>query len=159
MKKVYSIKVVIDEDAEPQASHCLSNPDEPGKFEVLIFPSGMGISMADGLAHELGHVVAEIFETEACENDPRTIAAKGAYAGKQRMVWDIFGPEPGERERMTAAEREAWEFAGKMRNIDVKMRDLALESYATGKCPCQKCRERREAREFVERGGTREVAA
>jgi hypothetical protein len=99
-----------------------------GESAVALSPSGSKLfhvkvahhqkesRMQDFLAHELGHVVQEIFRTDAAKNDPRI-----------RRLSRV------ERRRIVRAEEEAWVFGKKIRPQVNTLRTLrAVESYREG---------------------------
>lgn len=80
--------------------------------------------MQDFLAHELGHVMADIFRTDAAKSDPRigTASKPGKDSRKYRAR--------AERAAIKRNEEEAWVFGRKIRpQINSNRIRLALESY------------------------------
>ena len=76
----------------------------------------------DTLAHEFGHVIASIFRTEASAKDPRF--------GSNRENVDIDTLNIGERCALYDAEREAWDFAIKIRpSVNRRQMRESLETY------------------------------
>jgi len=78
--------------------------------------------MQDALAHELGHVVANIFRTVAAVHDPRS--------GESRENIQTDNLSIAERCALFDSEREAWDFAIKIRpSVNLREMRESLESY------------------------------
>lgn len=81
--------------------------------------------MQDFLAHELGHVMADIFWTDAAKNDPR-IGSSASKPGKDIRKCR----STTERRAIKRNEEEAWAFGRKIRpQINSNRIRLAVESY------------------------------
>ena len=80
-------------------------------------------AVLDAAAHELGHVLSQIFNTKAMLNDPRT---KGEFVG---MKCEHCEATPDQAARVYANEVEAWKHAEKMRPVDQYSKNKTLKAY------------------------------
>jgi hypothetical protein len=120
MRKEYYVKIILDDSIE--GASVTHHQGLGGKmFEITVHPM-YNDNPADNLAHELGHVVQSIFQTPSILADPRIKPRRDIYANDSSVTRE-------EAEAMVRNEKEAWEFAGKMRRINKKDRDRHLRSY------------------------------
>ncbi len=123
MRKAIYVGVYVDDEAEPQSSVCHQRVGRDlFQLEIYRDPKDIG-SLADSLAHELGHVIAAIFETPAQLDDPRT------EGGMTAWMLELIGPDAQQQTAMFHAEAEAWDFARKMRTIDETYAQACLDTY------------------------------
>jgi hypothetical protein len=128
------ILVTVHEDGKPQPSVSRSTHHKAGEskglFVVDIYPTDLpdGAKFVELTAHEFGHVLQELFNTEAHVNDPRR---NPSPIQKVLLSKNIVPPEP--LERMIAAESEAWDFAQSMwPDLDPTIRKANLDTYKEG---------------------------
>jgi hypothetical protein len=129
MVKEYTIKVIVDDSVKGSSSTHVTL-SRPNYFEVIVRPKD-DTNEPDNLAHELGHVIGYIFKTPGNTNDVRTQnnrADRELMANKFLVKLQI-PPEPKYAETILESEKEAWEFAGKMRGIDPIAKRKLLGSY------------------------------
>lgn len=121
MTKEYYVKIVLDDSEVGESTTAHQGPGG-SRFVVTVRPCQD--NPADSLAHELGHVVSSIFNTEAVRNDPRTQPNMG-----MRDLYNKNHVSPKEVQAMVALETEAWDYAEMMRHVDPETREDALDSY------------------------------
>ena len=82
--------------------------DHPQRFHVEVMRDGMkpDAPLMGIAAHELGHVLARVFETPKAMDDLNNRGNSNLTA--------IFGNTGPQKARLLAAEREAWELAHQM---------------------------------------------
>ena len=113
MTKEYTIKVRITDDGPARDSQTLGTVGS-SNFRVDMYPAPDGAPMVDVLAHELGHVLANIMDTPANAKDPRVVAAKNHIGETWHTMARLFGVSNSEAQRMVDAETEAWEIGKKI---------------------------------------------
>jgi hypothetical protein len=122
MKKEVRVYITINDEAPPQTSFTKMNAAMPDEHYIEVYrnnvvPEG---KLDDLLAHELGHVIQRIFNTEAVQSDPRI---------KWPTVTTMFGIPPEFMQDAVKAEVEAWDYARKMIPIDEESAKRTLDTY------------------------------
>lgn len=127
MKKEVHVHIYIDDEAEPRTSssgYSHLRPDEH-YIEVYRDDAAPGHPLDSILAHELGHVVQRVFNTEANRGDIRNHMPDGHF----RALTAVFGVPPEVRNTMVRAEKEAWMYAAKMIPIDHELEAKDVKTY------------------------------
>ena len=131
-KREVTITITIDPDAKPGPSEASTNVKVPGKYWLKILPSPEGHpgTMAENLAHELGHIIGDIFETPAAKADQRSIEAARGRGGVVENTYSKLGFMPTAiKNSLVASEAEAWELGRKMIPIKQETIDRSLGTY------------------------------
>src|SRR6516164_3301701 len=111
MKKEVTIRIMIDDEATQRSSYSAVRNGHPNDYYIAVFRNNVSPEqkLDDLLAHELGHAVQRIFETDAVKNDPRI---------KWPALTNMFGIPDDFMPDAVKAEAEAWDYARKMIPID-----------------------------------------
>jgi hypothetical protein len=122
MKKEVTIHIIIDDESEPASSFSLQRNSHPNDHYIEIYRNNVSPKqkLDDLLAHELGHSIQRIFQTEAVKADPRM---------KWPTLTNLFGIPPEAMEDAKGAEKEAWDYARKMIPINEEDAERDLGSY------------------------------
>jgi hypothetical protein len=131
-KRTVTIEITIDPNAKPGPSAAHTNVQKPNRYwlDIVPTPEGHPGTMAENLAHELGHIVGDIFGTPASKGDIRGIEAEKGDAGHTEMLYNIFGAMPEKAKKsMVDSEAEAWELGKLMYPIKQETIDRSLGTY------------------------------
>lgn len=135
MKKRVMILMDVDTDAinRPSTSQSFEMAGEPfvsmardlgveGYF-VSVYPSRFGGNVVDSAAHELGHVLSDVFALPGgTKDDPRG----GAGLDRSKVTVE-------DATRMWSCEQQAWALAEKMRpDLDQIQKGQSLATYWAG---------------------------
>lgn len=124
----FNVRILVDENAKEGASSTERSALDMSNITVRVVPPGGKGNMADTLAHELGHVVGQIFNTPGYAQDPRNGVDKERIK-MNALHFTGIPPEKKDMERIVRAESEAWDFAEKMRRVGKLSRSEALGTY------------------------------
>ena len=126
MKKEVHVHIYINDEAPPRSSYSsASNIADQHYIEVYRDDAAPEHKLDDILAHELGHVIQRIFNTEASQGDPRMRVPDHIF----RAMVAVMGIPPVFRDSMVRAEKEAWMYAAKMIPIDPKLEAKDVKTY------------------------------
>ena len=127
MKKEVHIHIYIDDEEVAKASSSMMDKRYPNHQFIEIYrdETAPDHKLDDLLAHELGHSIQRIFNTDAYKEDIRNQVPPHFLAAME----DVFGMPPGYKKSIIDGEKEAWEYARKMIPIDNNLAEKDLNTY------------------------------
>lgn len=123
-KGVKRYVILLEVDQNPNLDASYNSKIEENVYLVSVKPSIQHPNQSNLIeitAHELGHVLGDVFKTDAAVDDPR-------YGFEGKLV-NLFGYKPEQVEREIVSEKEAWNLGEKMVPIAKETRDTAIGTY------------------------------